>query len=305
MDVIKARRWFYGLTLTWIVMLLGIGSWWLFLVFKLHSMISDKLPQLGSEGRFLNMMRWEGSAFFVFLLLLGVSLFVMYLRDLRKSQAMQAFFSSLSHELKTPLASMRLQAEVIKDLIEDETHSHDQLSSLTRRLIEDTDKLESELEKSLQLSRIEQDGNLTLTSVSLEKYLRRHQKRLEGIEVELKLGEGATEVMADELALNMIFRNLIENTLRHNPDCRKVTVSSKLEGELIELTYHDHGKKFRGPVERLGDLFYKFESSKGSGIGLYLIKSLMKKMRGSLVITNTDGLIFQLYFETAAGEAHV
>ncbi len=305
MDVIKARRWFYGLTLTWIVMLLGIGSWWLFLVFKLHSMISDKLPQLGSEGRFLNMMRWEGSFFFIFLLLLGVSLFVMYLRDLRKSQAMQAFFSSLSHELKTPLASMRLQAEVIKDLIEDETHSHDQLAGLTKRLIEDTDKLESELEKSLQLSRIEQDGNLTLTAVTLEKYLRRHQKRLEGVQVELSLGEGATEVMADELALNMIFRNLIENTQRHNPGTKKVSVTSRLDGLLIEVTYDDHGKKFKGPVERLGELFYKFESSKGSGIGLYLIKSLMKKMHGSLVVSHTDHLIFQMYFEAPRGEGHV
>ncbi len=304
MDVIKARRWFYGLTLTWIVLLFGIGSWWLYLVFKLHSMISDlNLPQLGSESRFLNMMRWEGTFFFIFLLLLGASLFVMYFRDLRKSKAMQSFFSSLSHELKTPLASMRLQAEVIKDLIEDESHSHDQLASLTKRLIEDTDKLESELEKSLQLSRIEQDGNLTLTPVSLEKYLRRHQNRLDGMELELNFAEGATEVMADELALNMIIRNLIENTLRHNSQTKKITVSSVLQGQHVLVTYDDHGKKFSGPVEKLGELFYKFDSSKGSGIGLYLIKSLMKKMRGNFIVNNDERLRFQLMFETSGGEA--
>ena len=304
MDVIKARRWFYGLTLLWIVLLFGIGTWWLYLVFKLHSMISDlNLPQLGSESKFLNMMRWEGTFFFIFLLLLGASLFVMYFRDLRKSKAMQSFFSSLSHELKTPLASMRLQAEVIKDLIEDETHSHDQLASLTKRLIEDTDKLESELEKSLQLSRIEQDGNLTLTPVSLEKYLRRHQNRLDGMKLELNFGEGATEVMADELALNMIIRNLIENTLRHNSQTKNITVSSVLQGQHVLVTYDDNGKKFSGPVEKLGELFYKFESSKGSGIGLYLIKSLMKKMRGNFIVKNDERLRFQLVFETPGGEA--
>jgi signal transduction histidine kinase len=302
MDVIKARRWFYGLTLLWIVLLFGIGSWWLYLVFKLHYMISDlNLPQLGSESRFLNMMRWEGSFFFIFLLLLGASLFVMYFRDLRKSKAMQSFFSSLSHELKTPLASMRLQAEVIKDLIDDETHSHDQLSSLTKRLIEDTDKLESELEKSLQLSRIEQDGNLTLTPVSLEKYLRRHERRLEGRELELDLKD--SEVMADELALNMIFRNLFENTLRHNPSTKKITVSSRLEGENVIVTYDDHGKKFAGPSDKLGELFFKYDSSKGSGIGLYLIKSLMKKMRGDFVVKNDERLQFVMCFEFP-GEKH-
>lgn len=302
MDVIKARRWFYGLTLLWVFLLFGIGSWWLYLVFKLHSMISDlNLPQLGSESRFLNMMRWEGTFFFIFLLLLGASLFVMYFRDLRKSKAMQSFFSSLSHELKTPLASMRLQAEVIKDLIEDETHSHDQLASLTRRLIEDTDKLESELEKSLQLSRIEQDGNLTLTPVSLEKYLRRHERRLEGRELILKLERA--EVMADELALNMIFRNLFENTLRHNPATGKIVVSSVLQGSSVIVTYDDQGKKFAGPVDKLGELFYKFESSKGSGIGLYLIKNLMKKMRGNFEVKNTDRLLFVMTFEFPGGEA--
>lgn len=300
MDVIKARRWFYGLTLLWVVLLFGIGSWWLYLVFKLHAMIADmNLPQLGSESRFLNMMRWEGSFFFIFLLLLGASLFVMYFRDLRKSKAMQSFFSSLSHELKTPLASMRLQAEVIKDLIEDETHSHDQLSSLTKRLIEDTDKLESELEKSLQLSRIEQDGNLTLTPVSLEKYLRRHERRLEGKKLELDLPAG--EVMADELALNMIFRNLIENTLRHNPETKLVSVTSVIENGFVKVTYDDHGKKFAGPVENLGDLFFKYNSSKGSGIGLYLIKSLMRKMHGSLEVKNSERLTFVMMFKPAEG----
>lgn len=301
MDVTKARRLFYGLSLLWVVLLFGIGSWWLYLVFKLHSMISElNLPQLGSQSRFLNMMRWEGTFFFIFLLLLGASLFIMYFRDLRKSRAMQSFFSSLSHELKTPLASMRLQAEVIKDLIDDETHSHDQLSSLTKRLIEDTDKLESELEKSLQLSRIEQDGALTLTPVSLEKYLRRHQRKLGTVELELNLM--SYEVMADELALNMIFRNLFENTLRHNPQSKIVTVSAVPQGQNVVVTYDDHGKKFPGPVEKLGDLFFKYDSSKGSGIGLYLIKSLMKKMRGNFEVKNEERLRFHLIFEAPGGE---
>jgi signal transduction histidine kinase len=146
MELNKTRRWFYALTLLWVVMLLGLGSWWLYLVFKLHTSLSlINLPEIGSQAKFLNMMKWEGSFFFIFLTLLGGSLFIMYIRDMKKTKAMQAFFASLSHELKTPLASMRLQSEVIKDLIEDETHSHEQLADLASRLIEDTSKLESEL----------------------------------------------------------------------------------------------------------------------------------------------------------------
>lgn len=302
MEVNKTRRWFYGLTLVWVMMLLGLGSWWLFLVFKLHSTLSElNLPELGSQSRFLNMLRWEGSFFFIFLVLLGGSLFIMYFRDMKKSRAMQAFFSSLSHELKTPLASMRLQAEVIKDLIEDESHSHDQLASLTGRLIEDTQRLESELEKSLQLSRIENDAVMTLVPVSIERYLKRHSKIGQNINVKIEIGPEAEEVMADELSLNMIFRNLFENTLRHNKNVSDVDIKVVRKNHFVEVVYDDHGEKFKGDTTHLGELFYKFNSSKGSGIGLYLIKNLMKKMHGHFEIENSERLKFKLTFKAATG----
>lgn len=307
MDVNKTRRWFYGLTLLWVVMLLGIGSWWLYLVFKLHTTLSElNIPELGSQGRFLNMMKWEGTFFFIFLVLLGASLAVMYFRDMKKSKAMQSFFASLSHELKTPLASMRLQAEVIKDLIEDETHSHDQLSSLTKRLIEDTHKLESELEKSLQLSRIEQDAQMTLVPVSLERFLKRQEQKLQSpLKVEIDVAADAQEVLADELSLNMIFRNLFENTLRHNKNASSVLIKARRKGHNVEILYDDFGAKFEGDLSHLGDLFYKFNSSKGSGIGLYLIKNLMRKMQGHFEIMNTDRLQFILSFKAPDGGSDV
>jgi signal transduction histidine kinase len=303
MELNRTRRWFYALTLLWVFMLLGLGSWWLYLVFKLHTTLSNlDLPQLGSQNRFLNMMKWEGSFFFIFLVLLGASLFYMYIRDMRKTKAMQAFFSSLSHELKTPLASMRLQVEVIKDLIDDESHDHERLSSVALRLVEDSSKLESELEKSLQLSRIEQDGSLTLAPLSLERYLKRHQQKLKGqLNIELNIADGATEVMADELAMNVIFRNLFENTLRHNPDSKIVVIMANPKNQHVELIYDDHGKKFLGQSGRLGELFYKFNSAKGSGIGLYLIKNLIRKMDGQFDIINEDRLKMRLCFKAPPG----
>lgn len=294
MELNRTRRWFYGLTLLWVVMLLGLGSWWLYLVFKLHT-------QLGSQSRFLNMMKWEGSFFFIFLVLLGASLFYMYFRDMKKSQAMQAFFASLSHELKTPLASMRLQAEVIKDHVESKDL---ELVKLTKRLIEDTYKLEGELEKSLQLSRVSQDAPLTLVPIGLERYLKKQEQKLaQGHKLHLDIEEGAEEVLADELALNVIFRNLFENTFRHHKEVSKIEIKARRLGDEVELSYDDFGKKFTGDVEKLGRLFYKFNSAKGSGIGLYLIKSLMEKMQGDLKILNHDRLIFQLSFKTPKGEA--
>jgi signal transduction histidine kinase len=303
MELNRTRRWFYGLTLLWVIMLLGLGSWWLVLVFKLHTTLSNlNLPELGSQSRFLNMMKWEGSFFFIFLVLLGGSLLIMYLRDMKKTKSLQAFFASLTHELKTPLASMRLQVEVIKDLIEDEGHSHEQLSNLAARLVEDTVKFESELDKSLQLSRIEQNGTLTLAPLSLERYLKKHALKIAPrLTLELHFSHDAQEILADELALNIVFRNLFENTIRHNPTTNKISITATKVGDRVELVYDDYGQKFQGVTKRLGELFYKFNSSKGSGIGLYLIKNLMMKMNGQFEILNKERLMFVLIFKSAAG----
>jgi signal transduction histidine kinase len=300
---LKTRRWFYLLTLLWVLLLLILGSWWLYLVFRLHETLTSlNLPELTSQERFINMIRWEGLFFFLLLVLLGGSLFIMYFRDMRKSKGLQVFFSSLSHELKTPLASMRLQAEVIKDLIEDESHSHEQLSSLTGRLIEDTHKLESEFEKTLQLSRIEQGAPLTLSSISLERYLKHHKQKLKSKNLELHLAPDADEVLADELALNVIFRNLFENTHRHNPSTKDITITTLRRGDVVELLYDDHGMEFAGDPRKLGSLFYKFNSTKGSGLGLYLIKNLMEKMKGELRVSNSPRLLLQLNFLSPFGE---
>ncbi|MFY7992258.1 MAG: sensor histidine kinase [Bacteriovoracaceae bacterium] len=302
MELNRTLRWFYILTALWVVSLLGLGSWWLYLVFKLHTVVKKlNLPTLASESSFLNMIKWEGTFFFIFLVFLGVSLFILYFRDMKKTKAIGAFFASLSHELKTPLASMRLQAEVIKDLIDDESHDHEQLSGLTTRLIEDTYKFESELEKSLQLARIEQDGTLNLSPIQIERLIKRQQQKIPNA-LSISIKAQVKEVMADEMALSVILRNLFENTLRHNPESSQVEISISQEGHWAEIIYDDFGKKFQGDATKLGDLFYKFDSIKGSGIGLYLIKQLTRKMRGEFYVLNRDRLKFRILLPLTEGE---
>jgi signal transduction histidine kinase len=69
--------------------------------------------------------------------------------------------------------------------------------------------------------------------------------------------------------------------------------------------YDDFGKKFTGDINHLGELFYKHNSSKGSGIGLYLIKNLLRKMNGKLEILNDERLKFKLTFSAPEGEPDV
>lgn len=211
---------------------------------------------------------------------------------------MQAFFASLTHELKTPLASVRLQSEVIKDLIQD---TDEAATPYVNRLLEDVIKLENHMDKVLQLSRIERGGNLDLKKINLKEFFEVFKRETNFVlnikYINQKNPDEDIKILADEFAMQLIFRNLIENTKNH---AKKdlATIEAKNDGHHLKMTYQDGGS-YEGNPEKLGTLFFKHQSSKGSGIGLYLIKKLMKKMHGEFKIENNKNLKFHLNFKLA------
>lgn len=212
---------------------------------------------------------------------------------------MAIFFSSLTHELKTPLASIRLQADVINDLL---TQSENQmLKKLSDRMIEDTQKLEVEMDKILQLSRIELGGNLNPTPINLGQFIKHLiENWAKGLNIKIDSNCNTQVVLADEYALELIFKNLLENTRRHT-DGKLITIKiEENDNQTLSLKYTDSGI-FSGDQKRIGTLFYKHDSKKGSGIGLYLIKRLMEKMKGKLNILFEPEFTFILNFKKLQG----
>lgn len=273
-----------------------IGAWWVYIIINFDSFLDHS-----DRPRITKMLAWEGGSFIVLLILLSVSILTLYLKDQRKTKSLQAFFASLTHELKTPLASIRLQGEVINEILE--SRNDPTLNTLIGRLIFDTAKLETQMDKILQLSRIERGGELNLTSLSLIPFIRKHASTwLPQHEVVINCSEDNVTIDADEFALELIMKNLLENTRIHT-NSKKIHISIKQDKSTVRLSYHDQGE-FKGELEKLGTLFYKHNSSKGSGIGLYLSQKLMEKMNGSFCITNFNkGLKFDLIFNRSE-ESH-
>lgn len=280
------------LSFLWLATLLVLGGWWIYLMIKLGSVMEATV----SPG-FMRMVKWEGGTFIFLLLLLSVSLFIMWLQDQRKTKSIQAFFASLTHELKTPLASIRLQSEVINELVS--KLGNTRVNELTGRLIEDTQKLEDQMDKILQLSRLERGGNLNPVAVNLVPFVSTIVDRWGNrLEVAIKANEDLPAVLADQFALTLVLRNLLENTRSHATNMQ-AQIQVQKQADKVELTYKDDGV-FDGELGRLATLFYKHNSTKGSGIGLYLIKRLMQKMDGDLIITKEKNqLIFTLSFALA------
>lgn len=302
MEIVKTKKWFYYLISIAVALVLVLGVWWLSLVVRMaNSVATLNIPHIIPEN-LTYMIKWEGITFITLLILIALGMFWVYFQDLRKTHALQAFFSSLTHELKTPLASVKLQTQVLESLfstVEIDSEKKEKIEKYIKRLIEDSNRLENELDKSLQLSRVEQGGTLNLIEINLQNFIQNIIKSYEPL-MNIKINKVGTDhkILADEFALSMIFRNLLDNTLRHNKNTNKdveITLTQVDVG--VQVSYNDHGEKFNGDINKLGTLFYKYDSSKGSGIGLYLIKKLIKKMNGRLEIFNTPNLIMNLNFK--------
>src|SRR6202050_1597714 len=116
------------------------------------------------------MLVGESTTSLALLAVVSLLLAWLYWREHRRARAMQAFFASVTHELRTPLTSIRLQAEAIAE--------GEQRAELAKRLLEDSHRLESQIDKTLELARIEGGGPLREQSIPLQAWI---EHSLDGI----------------------------------------------------------------------------------------------------------------------------
>ncbi|MBI3535451.1 MAG: HAMP domain-containing histidine kinase [Deltaproteobacteria bacterium] len=269
----------------WVIFICALGFWWGSLILKHSARIVELEKQLGivsglSENNWSKMQRmlyWEGGTVFILLLASTVLLFWLYWRDVLRSKSIQAFFASLTHELRTPLTSIRLQAEA---LVEDKKYNETMLD----RLLEDTLRLESQVERTLELARVEGGGALHLQPVRLRPLIEQTIKACiethpNQVTVDMKVED--TVVSADTIAVQIILKNLFENSLRHTyKEKIKITISTTPDRNRIWLKYNDNGDGIKEKQIRYGRIFQKGQKSTGAGVGLYLISILMQRMNG-------------------------
>ncbi|WP_372653681.1 sensor histidine kinase [Halobacteriovorax sp.] len=276
---------------------LALAIWWTYLLYvfgdKLE-VITQSIPDIGFGSNIIRMLKWEASTFIILILFLTISFLIVFFKDHRKTKALQSFFASLTHELKTPLASIRLQSEVITDVAE--TLNSERLVKLTSRLIEDTANLETQMDKILQLSRLERGGTLNLKPIDLLTLVNKISNNYKNT-YEVKVVHGNSyEVLGDELAVELSLKNLFENTKNHtSSEIVQITIDEIKDLKQISLEYKDQGT-FTGDRSKLGTIFYKHNSKKGSGIGLYLIMKFMGLMNGKISFGGVNSLETTLTF---------
>jgi signal transduction histidine kinase len=292
----------------WLAIILVLGFWWATIVMRQSERIAELslaagLPQaqaLAELARVQRMLRWESSTFLLLLLTLSLALLWFFWREMQRARGTQAFFAALTHELRTPLTSVRLQSEAIA--------AGEPTQDLVDRLLADTHRLESQIDKTLELARIEGGGSLADQAIRLDAWLERVLRGIIATEggdaqLEILIAPNLVPLSGDTSALQLILRNLVENSLRHGDKSHiRIDVTAQPLGDDVAISYRDNGCGFAGEPNKLGRLFQRGGASRGTGVGLYLVRVLMERMGGKVQFSHAEsgGFATELRFRRSA-----
>lgn len=244
----------------------------------------------------LNQYAWEGG---FFLLVLVGAMAVVYRAlhaetQLRRRQ--ESFLAGVSHELKSPLASLRLSAETIA--LRDPPAA--QRADLVQRLLSDLTRLERMIGNILDVSRLSAGnartapGPLALADEVADAVteLRDHASE-NGVTLTTDIPPHAT-IQADREAARTVLRNLLHNAIRASQRGGQVTVTGEVRDDQVRLTVRDEGVGFP-PEEarRLFEKFYRVDTNGrgrpgGTGLGLYLVRRCVE-LDGGTVTAESPG----------------
>jgi two-component system phosphate regulon sensor histidine kinase PhoR len=226
-------------------------------------------------------------------------LFRAFARELELTRMKSDFVSTVSHELRTPLALIRMYAETLDmGRIKDEAKKKEYLGTIVR----ETERLSRLVNNILNFARIEAgrkqyrmaqvDLNAAVGSVlsSYEDHLRER-----GFEPQVALAADLPLIQADEEALSEAIINVMDNAVKYSGDSRYLRVATGRDGTAVFVEVEDRGVGIAPQHHRkIFDTFYRvsdglMHGTKGSGLGLALVRHIMDAHGGSVGLTSSPG----------------
>jgi two-component system, OmpR family, phosphate regulon sensor histidine kinase PhoR len=218
--------------------------------------------------------------------------------NLRRLESIRKdFVANASHELRTPVASIRSAAETLRSALNDPDAALSFVSILERN----AERLQRLVEDLLDLSRIEsREFSLRNEDVDLAGFLERFlplfqdrfQKKKMPLSSEIPLG---TRVLADRRALEMIFSNLLDNAVKYCPEGTPVKILGEVSEGRVRMSVADQGPGIPPPhLPRIFERFYRVDAGRsrelgGTGLGLAIVKHLAEAMEGTVGVESQPG----------------
>lgn len=238
-----------------------------------------------------------GIAFFVVIMSVLVMFSVFLVREILEVRRQQTFIDSVTHELKSPLASIKL---CLDTLVRTEL-SLEQREKLRQMMLSDVDRLTVFVDDILEATRLSHGRrSQSWTTISVPAVVNR---LIEGMRRRHNLAEDAirTEIpneltlQTDPTAFETIVKNLLDNAVKYSGTPPQVCVTiRRIDGERLELEVRDQGIGIaRNQLKRIFKRFYRVPSDdvysrSGTGLGLYVVAALVRNLGGKIK-AHSDG----------------
>ena len=220
-------------------------------------------------------------------------------REMSLAAAKSSFVSNVSHELKTPLALIRLYAETLElDRVKDEQQGKDFLRTING----ETRRLTQLINNILDFSKIEagrKEYRFVSSDVAeiVETVLRTYEYQLRdaGFEVSTRIDQGLPMVAIDAEAISQAVVNLLNNATKYSEDAKKIEVAVAARDSHIAIEVADHGIGIlRSEQQKIFEKFYRVSTTlehntKGSGLGLALVKHVVEAHGGRVLVDSEPG----------------
>jgi signal transduction histidine kinase len=207
-------------------------------------------------------------------------------RKLRsQAEYVSGFATTVSHELKTPIAAIRGAAELLLDW---DRMDGAQRERFLRNIDQDAERMQRLVTRLLELAKIEAAQELPSARVPVAAFVRRVLERY-GSRVVLELDAPPEAVDISEEHLAIAIRNLVDNAVRHSPDAAVRVVVGEAAGRL-SIRVEDGGPGISPANQnRIWDRFFTTERDRGgTGLGLSIVAAIAKARRGSVDFTTSE-----------------
>ncbi|MBY0099032.1 two-component system histidine kinase PnpS [Mesobacillus maritimus] len=240
----------------------------------------------------------------------GVLLVFHEITELKKlEQVRKDFVANVSHELKTPITSIKGFSETLLDGAMEDKQT---LEAFINIILKESDRLQMLVEDLLELSRIEQHGfNLNIENLDLNKHISEAVTMVEArasekkITLELKADRSSTMIPGDGNRLKQVFINLLTNAIAYTPSGGAVSVEIINQPGNAIVHVRDTGIGMdSSEIPRIFERFYRVDKARsrnsgGTGLGLAIVKHIMEAHKGAIEVQSEvgKGTMFTLKFK--------
>lgn len=241
------------------------------------------------------------SVFFLLSIIMGfVYVSVTLMRQKKLSEMKNDFVSNMTHELKTPIATTSLAAEMLlkKEILHDKTR----VEKYVEIILDENHRLENMVEKVLQVSLLERGADkFKYKKIDLHKILdaviESMELRIKNEKIQFEYHPDASYslVMADKIHLMNVFFNLIDNAIKYSPENPKIIVRTSNTKWGIHILIKDNGIGISHEHQQhIFKNFYRVPKGdvhevRGFGLGLYYVYNVIKNHKGDISVTSVRG----------------